>query len=157
MQAQHKKVVSKEKEEMQKKQKQIDQVRKILINSASKIAAAREQPGSPASDSTPSVGAVGSPSDPPDSSASCGQPQLTGLATLPGGKRSSSAMAVGSGAKRPRIVASKAGQSRRGRREGRQGQVRESEVGSGQGKSGRASLENLLLAAGVEVSVAGYR
>jgi hypothetical protein len=161
---QHKKAVSKEKEEIQKKQKQIDQVRKILINSASKIAASRERSGSPVRDCTSAHPAVGSSSSTPnDSASSSSAPHSTSqpsTATLPSGKRTSSDASGGSlVAKKPRVQASKAGQSKSGRRESKTvGGVRD---GCGDGDAGdecgvrsgrRASLEYLLLAAGVEPS-----
>jgi hypothetical protein len=156
---QHKKALSKEKEEIQKKQKQIDQVRKILINSASKIAASRERSGSPVRDCTSAHPAAGSASSTTNDSASSSsaQPHSTSQpspATLPSGKRTSSDASGGSlVAKKPRV------QSKSGKRESMI--VVAVRDGCGDGDTGdecgvrrgrRASLEHLLLAAGVEPS-----
>ena len=138
-------MVSKEKEEIQKKQKQIDQVKKILINSASKIAA-RECSHSPAADSGPSDAAAVAPSvEPPGTPVRSSQgTRVTTQGIVTGTKRTLRDSVNGCEVKRPCVVAN-GSQSER-----EKPLVRWSEGGSEGGSRG-AALDRLLLAAGVEV------
>ena len=132
-------MASREKEEIQKKQKQIDQVRKILINSASKIAA-REQSSSPVGHHTQS--SVDPSADVSESSLKFSKSEMAGTTAAVGvgcgSKRTLCGVSVTSQVKRPRVAASEASEI----------ESKQTRVG---GSCGRTRLDQLLLAAGVGV------
>ena len=148
-------MTSKEKEEVNKKQKQIDEVRKILC-SASRVAASMVS-------LTPKTDTVLAPCTRTSSShvsTPCAQSgaviTASTAATLPPGiKRNCSDAETSLPVKRPRVTTPKTRKTR-GRKALRHtstGDTGSTEAENTECTAGGASLEHLLLVAGVEVSV----